>query len=638
MLNPHRLWWLVLGATVLVGAFSLLVGSRWRAATKSLTADIALQAPLPAVKPPPPADDYVGSAACAKCHAEIYETYTKHPMHLSAGWVLGEHDVEAYDEPAEFQPHRNRRYRVERTDDGVLHHEFIFDTQGDLIDDVAHPVRLFIGSGTRGRAYGIIRGDRLYQSPISWFSADGGRWDLSPGFQSGRRSSFERLIVDECMMCHAGRMAAVPNAQDTFREPWMLETGIGCERCHGPGRRHVAWHEAGAAHEDGTVDDDGTVNPYGLQSADHGAIVNPARLDPARRESICNQCHLIGKLNLPRYGRSIYDFRPGQLLDDVSTVLVEGTGVRDDGTTKAVSQVQQMRASACFQDSEGRLGCTSCHAPHFEPAAPAAAEFYRGRCLQCHAQRGCSLPEAERAAPPAENSCIHCHMPRLAASDIAHASQTDHRVRRTPDTHIASGPLGPTGEWELFDHAEQRLQRWELDRVRGIAIVALTPESSLRSTAKGREAETLLRSSILAAPDDVPALRAMGYLAAIDGRLAEGREYLERLLALAPRDGTTLQLLVNVCHRLDDLEATIRYGELLMQVNPWHAGDHQRLSDAFYKTGRLNDAIRESEEALKLDPTLTAARGRLVEAYRQAGNDDASLRHADVLRRIGESY
>jgi len=137
--HAAKSWPVVVVAALSLVAFSELVWRRWRASTVPLTAETAADRSLPAVKPPPPAGDYLGSEACAKCHADIYETYTKHPMHLSAGWVLGEHDVEAYDEAAEFQPHRNRRYRVERTDDGVLHHELIFDTQGDLIDDVAPP-------------------------------------------------------------------------------------------------------------------------------------------------------------------------------------------------------------------------------------------------------------------------------------------------------------------------------------------------------------------------------------------------------------------------------------------------------------------------------------------------------------------
>ncbi|HEV3024427.1 MAG TPA: cytochrome c3 family protein, partial [Pirellulales bacterium] len=425
----------------------------------------------PAVKPPPPNDDYVGSDACANCHREIYDSYVKHPMYYSAGLVPGEHEVEAFDERAEFQPPGNRRYGVELTADQVIHHETMLDSQGQAIYDDAAVARIFIGSGTRGKSYGILRGDRLFESMISWYTSHGGSWGLSPGYLPATHQRFERPIADECMTCHAGRMV-VGAAEDTFREPLFHEAAIGCERCHGPGQAHVARHEAGDGGEGGSG-----------EGGNADDIVNPANLDPARRESICNQCHIPGKFSLPRYGRTAYDFRPGQLLDDAVTIMVEGTGVRDDGTTKSVSQVQQMRASACFLQSAGAFGCSSCHDPHSKPEPAAAEEFYRGRCLKCHEQRGCSLPEAERLRPPAADSCTHCHMPRISANDVAHTSQTDHRVVRRLQADVggtargsgtgsgsSTGHASSGGEWELFDHAERRLERWEVERVQGLAL------------------------------------------------------------------------------------------------------------------------------------------------------------------------
>ena len=93
-------------------------------------------------------------------------------------------------------------------------------------------------------------------------------------------------------------------------------------------------------------------------------IVNPADLDPARREAVCNQCHLAGEAAIPRYGRGLYYFRPGDHLDDTLVVFVEGQRA---GSGRAVSQVEQMQSSRCYQASGEVMGCTTCHYPHLQP-------------------------------------------------------------------------------------------------------------------------------------------------------------------------------------------------------------------------------------------------------------------------------
>src|SRR5262249_37431410 len=73
-----------------------------------------------------------------------------------------------------------------------------------------------------------------------------------------------------------------------------------------------------------------------------------------------------------------------------------------------------------------------CHDPHQLPAAAEKAAYYRGRCLECHAEKGCSLPAAERRRQQADDSCAACHM-RARSTDLAHSTITDHRVLRTPE-------------------------------------------------------------------------------------------------------------------------------------------------------------------------------------------------------------
>ena len=88
----------------------------------------------------------------------------------------------------------------------------------------------------------------------------------------------------------------------TFATP--LEEAIDCQRCHGPGQRHVALASAGGARDE-----------------IRAAIVNPKRLPPDRELEVCMQCHLeTTSLDLPhsirRFDRAPSSYSPGQPLGD----------------------------------------------------------------------------------------------------------------------------------------------------------------------------------------------------------------------------------------------------------------------------------------------------------------------------------
>ena len=152
-----------------------------------------------AVRPAPPPSGYVGSEACSKCHAAIADSYRAHSMYRSAGVTPGTDDVENFSQGTEFNFDDGRIYRVEKRDDGIYHHELLFDKDGELIYDEAAKISFFIGSGTRGKSYAIDRGGVLLQSPISWYTSEQ-KWDISPGY-AYRHKRFSRRIGFECLDC-----------------------------------------------------------------------------------------------------------------------------------------------------------------------------------------------------------------------------------------------------------------------------------------------------------------------------------------------------------------------------------------------------------------------------------------------------
>ncbi len=257
----------------------------------------------------PGAGQYVGSEACARCHADESRAYHAHPMSRSLSESARASPLEDYAQSA-FSPLESVVYYAEKTATGIVHHEQRLDAAGRVLYDQAVPIAFAVGSGQRGRSYLINNEGRMYASPISWYSSPT-RWDLSPGYAPDNNPRFERRVSDGCVSCHAGQVTVYGNDLDRFGEPPFPELSIGCERCHGPGGGHVL-HQSGAQSGEG-----------------RDPIVNPARFTDARRDAVCSQCHLQGRRRVVRAGRTEFDFRPGEFLSDNWVVFLKTAGVRE---------------------------------------------------------------------------------------------------------------------------------------------------------------------------------------------------------------------------------------------------------------------------------------------------------------------
>ena len=220
---------------------------------------------------------------------------------------------------------------------------------------------------------------------------------MSPGYERVTNLPLNHPVDATCLFCHASAVQpAAAGTANRFVGAPFLQPGVGCERCHGAGGSHV-------------------------RDPRPETIINPARLTPEARDSVCMQCHLEGLSRIARPGHRVDDFRPGQRLADVLTVFVSAT--RDKQTPGAVSHVESLAASRCKQASGDRMTCTTCHDPHLTPAATERGEYYRERCLSCHATFANDHHSNER-------QCTLCHMPRLASPDVSHTAVTDHRILR----------------------------------------------------------------------------------------------------------------------------------------------------------------------------------------------------------------
>ncbi len=565
---------------------------------------------------------YLGSQACAECHADICEAYQPHPMAHSMSMASAAPAEEFYAHSTEFRapglPKSDLqfRYQVSKEGEEVTHHERVYDAQGNEICSRSVPMQYAVGSGIRGHSYFRDAGGEIYMSPITWYTG-AHAWDLSPAYDKANEH-FERRILDGCVFCHVGRAAPKPGTAHVFEPEPFLELSIGCERCHGPGADHVAYQQQLAA--------------SGLKS---DPIINPAQLGQPYRDDVCFQCHLLGVQRVNNPGHRDFDFRPGQALADIWTVFVGGTKVADNNaTTEAVGQADQMLASRCYIESQGAMSCTSCHDPHLVPSAAERVEFYRSKCLACHGAgdaADCSLDPTRRKAETSEDSCIHCHMPRLDANDVPHTSQTDHRVVR--DRHQQHMSAAPD---ELTIYESDRLPPELINRATGI-LFARQAEEGLDRRLPDR-AIPLLAAWVTKHQDDPEAMSALGtvYFLAGDkrGALAE----LQRALARDPDSEFTLRELMYQSHLNGDPENGIRYGRRLIDVNPHHYDYHGRMAHMLGRTSQWDRAIDSALRAVEIQPWNPQIHGWLAEAYQITGQPDLAQRHRELYEKLsGES-
>jgi len=502
--------------------------------------------------------DTVGSKACSGCHAQIYRKYSATSMSVSSGKVAAGAFRENFDGADFSDPALGADYRVSVAPEG-------YRLEFSRTDSGVRGQRLlgwFVGSGRVARSYLSSLDGFLFQAPVSYYSR-AGKWDVSPGYQQHRFIHLTRAVGAGCLQCHASGLQPVAGTQNRFGDPPFREGGVSCERCHGPGKTHVAKMISGNRKEP-------------------REIVNPLKLDAARRDSVCAQCHLTGAARIPRARAQGDTYRPGELLSDYFAYFVwTGAGSSVMGANSHFEKLQQ---SACKRESGERLWCGSCHDPHGEPEPLKRIDFYRSRCQKCHELSACK--ENLGARRKAQDDCIACHMPKGQVRDTEHAVFTDHTIPRRQQR--GSGPA--EGERSLALFWKAPLDERDL----GLALAAVAGgDSGLR-----KRAFELLQKAEARDPVDVAVLAQLAQLYDLAGDE-------DRAIALSER-----------AVRLDATQVAVA-------VN---------LGTYYVQRGRAREAMRLWTDALSRNPALTGVRINLAVAHYQAG--DLAAAEAAVLKAL----
>jgi predicted CXXCH cytochrome family protein len=413
----------------------------------------------------------------------------------------------------------------------------------------------YIGAGIVGRSYLVRVGEYLFQSPASYYTGNNA-WDLTPGYELERRLDFDHQITSGCLFCHSGGIALAGSSNNRYRD--VPFTSISCERCHGPGAAH-------------------------MQSPSSRNIVNPAKLEPRARDSVCEQCHLEGAIRILNPAKEWWDFQAGQELEKTFSVYVEN---KTSGVN-AVSHGEQLAASKCARMSGGRLWCGTCHDPHGDPPRDRKQQV-KAICVSCHSQ----LSAASHPEPIAE--CTSCHMPARTVTNVAHAAVTDHRILRRPGLQLK------TVSEETRAPVAWRNPEPPVDQ-RNLGLACLSVAQDQRSGSLAREAVHLLTTLPHEMAEDPEVMTALGSVFLQQHR---------------PKDA--LKLFAEVARK-----------------QPYNASAALYQAMAYEATGAQADAIKMFERAIHLDPSLQRAYFELARLYAAAGQESVRVQ---VLRRYLELF
>jgi photosynthetic reaction center cytochrome c subunit len=481
-----------------------------------------------------------GSSRCEFCHAAEVEGYARSAMAHSLRHAGEEPDGTVETPDAKITMHSSPTGYWQRLQSGE-------DVTNYRIDYV-------IGSGTHASGYLLDLADHLFQSPVAYYKSRQA-YDLAPGYEGLPNPDFTRPVAEGCLFCHSGTALHVSGTSNRYRSPVFSAESITCERCHGSADKH-------------------------LNDPRAGTIINPAKLAPAARDSICEQCHLLGVGRVLNPGKKFEDFRPGQPLEDVFTTYVNVSPPGEARKFKVISHVEQLARSTCARKSNGQLWCGTCHDPHDKPLEP--VQYYRSKCLSCH------MENFAASHPAKDSNCIGCHMPRRDAKDGGHTAFTDHRIQRRPEPQPTLPEDADIAAWR---EPAPDLQKRNL----GIAYINTGMEHH--------------------SPPFV--VRGYRMLTEVQNQFSNDAEFFTSI-------GSALLL------GKQTSEAEFAF-ERALQLNPDSAPAETNTASAYLQGGDINRAVAHLERAVAIDPLHLPADMPLINLYKGQGN---TAKAAEITGRL----
>lgn len=633
------------------------------AATAPSAGPAVAATPAAPVSPLPGSPDYVGSAACGRCHDAEWQAWqgSHHDLAMQPPGpetVLGDFDDAHFrygDIPTRFHRHGD---------------DYLITTDGPDGAQATYAVRYVFGHFPLQQYLLELPGGRLQAFGIAWDSRpdhDGGqRWihlypDQAlraghPLHWTGRDQNWNFM----CAECHStGLVKGYDVERDEYRTHWA-EIDVGCEACHGPGLTHAHAMSDPARTGDNTgygltINFDERRDAHWILVSGTGSAVRSKPRDTRKEIDACGRCH-------GRATRLLGDaVHGGSLLDSHRPSLLDPDQYFADG--QMLGEVFNWGPFLQSRMQKAGVTCSDCHEPHsLQLRAPGNA-----LCAQCHQPERFDVPtHTHHAQDSAGSACVACHMPTTTFMRVD--DRHDHAFR-IPRPDLASNLGTPDACSQCHQDrdagwAADHLRNWFADsRHRGAhhaqalhaaarGITSAAP--SLARIAADRAQAPIVRASAVRA---LAPMLSSTHLSVVQAQLREP-DPLQRLAAveaLAPLEPaqrvTTLatllddpvravrmetaaalagpsESLLNVAQREAFTRALSEYLESL-RFNADRPDALVSLADLHLRRGHRIEAMQTYRRAIERHPDFLTAWLHLADGERLAGGEsraEATLR------------
>jgi tetratricopeptide (TPR) repeat protein len=614
---------------------------------------------------------YVGIQACAECHADRVKEFktTRHylacmppdPAEMPAAFDDGKEKLTTADPQLRFEMAKVGKDYVQKT---------IRTPPGGRPQETTSVISLVYGQGgIADQVYFGWRDDRLYELPVARLLPQN-QWGASK-FDRNAAGDFSREVTPRCLECHNVWFKQTPGTLNEYDRQDIL-LGVTCEKCHGPGRDHVAWHKLNPAAKGGKE------------------IIHPGHLARESQMAVCGQCHS----NAAKYSAEPFTYKPGEPLDQYFKIL----RARFPEEEHVADQDKYLRESKCYQQSE-TLTCITCHDPHHREKYGTPER--QKTCLKCHAEGKCTdrpqLPAAVR------DNCTGCHMPLVnkiqvhffTAGDayVPPAKRYEHRIgiyprqrqellldwrrkKDDPESRAAAKKL-----------EEEVVQGWiaEGDELRGAyrylaAIDAYRQAQRIHPTTAGQEklasaievnsridkgwfqaaeeiqkqkyqeAAKTLEDVLMLKPDLAQMHGRLGSVYASLGQKEKAREHLEAVAQFDPDEPYGESMLGWLSYLDGQHAAALEHYRKAEEMEPRNIKVKYNTGLAHLGLSQWQAAAAAFEKTLALDPKHFGAYQGMSHALRGQGQNTEALKHAlkaaeltrfesaDVLLSLADAY
>jgi Tfp pilus assembly protein PilF len=337
---------------------------------------------------PPPVVRFVGSEKCERCHKEAYGKWknSHHDLAMDVATdntVLGNFDnavIRHNGIETRFFRKKGKFYVHTRGPEGKMGVFEIAYTFG------AFPLQQYLIP---------FPGGRLQCLTIAW-DVKAKKWFLLPNHTDDTSDWLHWTRGGEnwnlmCAECHSTNLAKrYDMATDAYKTTWT-DIDVGCEACHGPGERHVAWADRPAMGLTETENFDLTVDTRELDAAGMLGICAPCH---SRRSFLGGPIPVSGEVMdgmIPQVLETGMYYPDGQILEEV---YVYGSFVQSRMYRRGVR-------------------CSDCHDIH-------SLKLHKEKndlCLACHRADTYDTKDhhfhkkLDKGKPSEGWLCVRCHMP-----------------------------------------------------------------------------------------------------------------------------------------------------------------------------------------------------------------------------------